>query len=348
MTQDQASYYINLLISFSAVYVTAFLASKAHLLPDDLTLPFNRIHIADDIERKNNEINLNEINDKELEEYVNVFCKRLIENTKEEDLTIFYNNINSFKILFKDLKIDNYLFKKTTKANYNCNNTITINKDTDKTVIFHELFHLASTYMINGVFYSGFSQQALDVSIGNGLNEGYTQLLSERYFDDYNPIKSYGYLVNIAKKVEQIIGEGKMKSLYYNISLTGLIDEFKKYAEVGEIIVFIKNLDYVCSLYKKLSKIDLKIINKYICEKYKEINDFLIKAYMVKKNLQFNENIISEDECNNDISSFVKSLPIRVHHRGGDYSFYENGIDDEKYNEIKDYIEYKNYVLKLH
>ena len=69
---------------------------------------------------------------------------------------------------------------------------------------------------------------------------------------------------------------------------------------------------------------------------------------MVKKNLQFNENIISEEECNNDISSFVKSLPIRVHHRGGDYLFYENGIDDEKYNEIKEYIEYKNYVLKLH
>jgi len=60
--------------------------------------------------------------------------------------------------------------------------------------LYHELFHVASFRKSHDVISSGFMQfvegnpQTL---IGRGLTEGYTQILTERYFQDYNIAKKH-------------------------------------------------------------------------------------------------------------------------------------------------------------
>ncbi len=123
--------------------------------------------------------------------------------------------------------------------------------------LFHELLHLSSTYIFENHFFCGFSQEKIDehgytiYRIGQGLNEGYTQLLAERYFKEYGDRKgAYPLFVRIASYLEIIIGREKMESLYFDVNLEGLIQELEKVAPRDEIRALIKDLDYLyASLY---------------------------------------------------------------------------------------------------
>lgn len=210
------------------------------------------------------------------------FYKVLVTNFDSKDLNTYYHNIRSLRI--KEFNFDK-LRKKSKRevlAFYkHADNTIYIPDFYEINSIYHELFHMSSSKRIKNNYFSGFHMFDLEniKSYAEGINEGYTQLLSERYFDD--ALKdSYKYFAYVMKLIEEIIGKNIMESLYMKSSLYGLIDELKKYSSYEDIKRFITYMDYlIINIY------DTKSSNKKISlmgEMIKYINMFIISLCINK------------------------------------------------------------------
>ena len=117
-------------------------------------------------------------------------------------------------------------------------------EDIMNNVLPHELFHLATYTTNDNVMFCGFYQNSGIYDIGNGINEGYTELLARRYF-----AKDRGYYddeVIIAALVEELIGKDKMEQLYFYADLKGLITELSKYSNTNIVNRFIIDFDNYC------------------------------------------------------------------------------------------------------
>ena len=104
------------------------------------------------------------------------------------------------------------LMHPTSEASYDIfNNKIYAGKNIDDS-IYHELFHAFTSYKKNALStVSGFNYTNIHANIARRLNEGYTDLLANRYFDS---VVSYMIEANIARKTELILGEENMQDLY--------------------------------------------------------------------------------------------------------------------------------------
>ena len=187
-----------------------------------------------------------------------------------------HRNLKSLKLhpsFIKELRF----MKKRVKAYYNClNNSIIYEKGIKDSVLPHELFHMASTIRKDNdlSIYSGFSQSTNlgDYElIGTGLNEGYTQLLTERYFDVEK--KSYPLEKLAALKLEEIIGKENMQIMYFDADLKGLIIKLSNYKDERQIIRFIYAMDDFKNLY---CKFNVNTDFYYIKKSYYYVVDFLL------------------------------------------------------------------------
>ena len=276
------------------------------------------------------------INEKLLAKELLKFSRVLVYNFSDEDLVTFYNNMWSLTVCkFDELKYN--------KKNKNRADTLAYYKVANNTIfvsdyistVFHELFHMSTSKRMGIFLFSGFSFHNLKnkLAIGNGINEGYTQLLSERYFDE--SIKgNYNYLVYMLTMVENIIGKEKMESLYMSSNLYGLVDELKKYASYKDICRFVTYTDYLLeNMYKKnLSNNKLVIIGS-MCE---FINEFIVKLTISKYKINRPE---SEDEYYDMVNGikdiFNKVIAVmRINGTEVDCSFLED--EDFMYELVDD------------
>lgn len=189
--------------------------------------------------------NLTQIKGKKYKQLYDNFKKILEENFDSDDLHNFYYNsewviVNKFtfnpfttSIGFYDLETNKIKFKLTS---FN-----------------HEFFHLASTNNEFDSVISGFHISDKEKSLGYSLTEGYTDLLTERYFNEN--IEDYYFLeAKYARGLERIIGKKTMEKLYFRADFVGFIKELKKYYDISEIEKFLINMDVIL-LYRK----------KYLC-----------------------------------------------------------------------------------
>ena len=265
----------------------------------------------DDIKLKNVNFNfddtkviIQEYRDEQIQEYISYFASKLQTIAKEEDLIIFAHNIKTLKI--RKRKFDFEKLRNTIAYYLSVNNTIyLLSKDYVK-VIYHELLHMASTHYdkSNNDIYGGFSQRYHDGSkIGFGLDEGYTQYLAEKHFENF--FKTYKYETTTMKIIENIIGEDKMLSLYLNANLYGLINEMEKYVSRNDIFSFIKKLDFVSKvLYSKnIKEDDIKNLKPIL----KEINDFLINLELIKE-----KTMDSDEEKRESMMIFLSNFILQI------------------------------------
>ena len=262
------------------------------------------------------EVDFNKIIATKYGESIVKFAEVVINTFSEKDLINFYNNINDIKTREKSFKIRNLILKSKTAGEYNTKkNEITIDDEYADTTIYHELFHMAGSKYEDGIDYSGFQQSSLKpgiANIGRGINEGYTELLSQRYFGKNDDNEgTYEYEVFTAEKLEQIIGKEKMESLYLNANLKGLIDELKQYTSEEEIMRFISSTDF---LVKHMNDKRLKIFEKnMISNSLKNVNRFIITCYSKKLQQQFDDGIISsKDELLHKLADFISSLSYTI------------------------------------
>lgn len=256
---------------------------------------------------KHKNINFEELNKEEFGQSLVKFYQIILNNFSSRNLINFYNNLNELKIDNK--KMQSLMFrKKFDGAYYPFYNKIFVNENEQNVVLPHELFHMASSFYDENrdFMYSGFSQMINFKTIGNGINEGYTECMVERYYG-YDFVKtsaqSYRYLEKITELLEFIIGKSKMEELYLNANLKGLIDELSNYVEVEDSINFIKSTDFIYNKFDKKSLTDIKV-RKNI----EYINEFLVSLYASYAAKKYVDNKISLPELKTIINRVLYNL----------------------------------------
>jgi hypothetical protein len=205
--------------------------------------------------------------DVKFKDYVLEFTK-VVSKIPYINLKYLSDNLNDLKINER-YKIDNIFKSSKTLAVYNnTTNEINLVDFLFRTkTLYHELFHLSSSYYNDetGIYYSGFSQTQLPdrYNFGRGINEGYTQLLTERYFPNDKIAKSYYEEVEVTKRLEILLSEEKMTKLYFNADLYGLEKEIEEEFDITEeeFLKFLKNID---SLSNNFNHKNPKEKEKYI------------------------------------------------------------------------------------
>jgi hypothetical protein len=149
------------------------------------------------------------------------------------DLNNFYQNINTARFITfsdEDAKKNGYF-----GLYYNGDNIIKTIQSEDHSTIYHELYHLSSSYIAkDGTVFTGFSQapNLKTPQIARGINEGYTALITNRNFgNDYSfPVERY-----FMGMIEDIIGREMLEGLYSKMNLLGLVNLMKEKINYGLI-----------------------------------------------------------------------------------------------------------------
>jgi len=256
--------------------------------------------------------------------YTYNFAKTLNSQLPAKDLRIMESNIRDIKIK-RNFINSIYMNAHGILQFYDpIPNLISTNYNNNKTKgIYHELFHMASCNFdsLRNKIYCGFMYDdiAHEFEIGRSLNEGYTELLANRYFgkDISNSSKPYRFSQVYAEKIERIIGQEEMTHLYLNHDLVGLIADLEKYAKEDSIFNFLGQTDYLISerIGKRNNPIrilgipviegpDVPGKEEYTIKNFININDFLIETYANK----VNQEPISKQEKITDLNAFIYDL----------------------------------------
>jgi len=204
--------------------------------------------------------------------------QRFIEILENENinLSLFYNNLETLKINYignKDFDIP------SRDGEYSStNNIITINQ-TGKIseCIYHELLHCASTRKTDKHTYVGFERvnNEIGLSIGEAINEGFTELLADKYFNTATSYKIERFYVYM---LSTILDFKVLEKLYFEGNFDGFIDEFTKYLSKEEVFAFIE-LSNRCFRHGHYNK---RYTNKEISEYIIACANILTRAFKNK------------------------------------------------------------------
>lgn len=248
-----------------------------------------------------------------------------------EELANFFNNINTTTIAKKFWYMfskDNGFFEADHKTGKN--NRIVVR---DYPFLYHELFHLASFSFHDGVAFNGFAQEyekdGVCYTIGDGLNEGYTELLARRYFKGKYKSSAYNYQVKVVEKLEKIIGRERMEELYFTTGLYGLVEELKKYTSEEVIRDFILFNDFF--LYQSNARMGKAQKREAVKESIRETNNFLAGVFLVKELDRKDNKEIDEQEFIEELRSFIEMF--KIENEDGSFSY---PSDSDDFNELLD------------
>lgn len=222
-------------------------------------------------------------------ENIEIFYKTLIDKGVGIILDNFMRNIDNIKIYNKWMNVFN-LFDGTMAEYDSKKNTISLYTPyLLETTFNHELLHVASSYYDkeNDINYCGFFQENKSVTLGDALNEGYTEYLNDKLF--YIDISKTYYLYEmvVASLMEIIVGPNNMQKLYFDGDLYSLINILKKYNTLDGIRKFLLKMDFIMD-----NRDNMLLRNKVVKYIY-DVNYFLMVSYTNKLLYLFNSGIIS-------------------------------------------------------
>lgn len=200
----------------------------------------------------------------------------------------------------------------------------------------HELLHMSSTYKKGPILLMGFSQHiGTDYSIGNGLNEGYTERLNLKYFTHKKESTAYIQERFMAEGIENIVGAEKMEQLYFQADLKGLINELEKYSTKEQVINLIKKID----LFERRDEEGLEEYQTMA----KEIRVEIANMYAKKQKILLDSHQITQAEYEDNIlkneAFFIHGYKVEKTDNGYEYELYNANtgrvLTEESYNKIK-------------
>lgn len=258
---------------------------EKHLIAYDLIDQFSPIKNQYNIET--NDINqiLNNISyPQELKDIIIKF-KEYID---KENLIICLQRLNGVQInyinILHDIKKYLHNFVSSEGSYIPKDNTINIYKIFDKkSVLAHEFLHMASTEDNQN---SGFCTCLEDIWIGNGLDEGYTELLNKRIFK--NKKISYSYNVEIIELLELFFDNPKdMEYAYFHNNIYIVYQTFLKYGTKEEFFKLIQTLDNLIEtdipFYQRINKTKTKIKLYKILKRSNDKNKILNAKKLLDK-----------------------------------------------------------------
>lgn len=291
---------------------------KGFNLRKERLVSLDRVSLPPEIVPKYSELELNNFITQQLKDRIYYFANLVISNFSREDLSFFYNNFNDLKVSY---------FPNENKKRFGVyeviDNEILVNREDMQGAIFHELFHMATAFIDGEKIYIGFLQEDGDFSFGNGINEGYTQLLTERYFGDlFSGNRTYPFEVNVVKNLEVLVGQREMESLFLRADLRGLIEKIQRYAPREETVKFISQMDFLCEVFSG----ELSVNREKILDGLVYVYGFLLRIYVFKRVNQLNNGNITMNEFQNGLVKYIYSLGDTFVFGGVSYVYAE--IDD--------------------
>lgn len=166
------------------------------------------------------------------------------------NLSTFYNNSKTVKYI-EDNNIDKGIFFSTGAEYELLSNKLRYKKSTCHLLVFHELFHMASTKIGNKIIYTGFSQldPKNNLAFGFGINEAYTSILDERYFGSKEKQEYYVGVYQISRSItsllEELVGQENMEKWYSEADLPSLIKSLAVYFGFDAAVWFIDRVDQI-------------------------------------------------------------------------------------------------------
>lgn len=256
--------------------------------------------------------------------YVEVLAKQI----PEEELKLMYTNLKTLEVKKKS-RIFILLY---SGAYYFYENKIRYVLEES---LGHELLHLCSSYYNKelGISECGFEQQRIlnlkgtkpskYFFIGRGITEGYTELLSSRFFKgDY---LAYAKYVQIVRLLELFFDNSRdMEKLYFRHDLSGLVNYLSKFIPYKRVIDIIVTLDNALIREKKNQE---KFIPDFTDIKT-ELYGYFKSANMNSQKLELFESILENDDLDTNISLYRDSFTSNE-----EFMNLEN--DENKDNRIK-------------
>ena len=348
MTETALAIYTILLGAGTMLFATPFLryfidkTERKIILKGMIPKNIKSVRFTPEIEEQINNYNPDNISEV-YRDSVKLFLERIEKNFDKDSLKFLRRNISSLSVSkYNEVNRLKYRASEETGAAYwvKENKVIIYEYDDILISIFHELLHMSSSMYKDGINYSGFSQTGpRNFRIGNGLNEGYTQLLCKRYFSDQKINNSYPYFVHYAKLLERIVGKDRMQSYYMSADLRSLIEDLKQYSSEEEIMRFINNLDFIFFEVGYFTS-ENHLIREELTNIMQEINTFIVNAFIEKykdstirfyESGQFDKMIKSKEEFNELIKKVIDktfdSYTFFKEHK------YECSVRDEKHLE---------------
>lgn len=212
-------------------------------------------------------------------------------------------------------------------------NAIRIEKNSD--AIYHELFHAFTRYNTKINIGTGFFRtlKTLDIEIGDGLNEGYTDLLSKQYFD--SPI-SEAFTSNIALKTEMIIGRENMHHYYDHNDLQQVITYLASLSSKEEAKRFILGLDKLYK-YKNNSQKGLTL--------WTTLSSYLTHLYIKQLEEQYKIVGLPQGEITDKLDRFKESF---TKYTLKNKQLKKQYLASNEYQEIQHSLTYHTFTKQLH
>ena len=233
------------------------------------------------------------------------------------------NNIKTLKIKIKYIAPEILLLKFASGKYKVTKNKIKLIKYFKEGSTHHEFFHMASTFYFKKgkLAFCGFQQinYLKEETIGQGLNEGYTELLTDRFFNEQIIGRTFSYDVCtfFAEKLEQIVEKDRMEKFYINADLFGLCKYLTNFDDLENILKFLLTLDY---LVQHASYFNRKKYEK----DFELIECYLAKWFINKKKQELDKNIIDKNTFDIEIKNYINTL-------GGKDLLVDNFVKQKEY-----------------
>ena len=206
-----------------------------------------------------------------------LFASELLKNVKIDNLRHLLINSKQITIHYHPSTQKNKI-----AGTYNSvNKQIDIYDKQNSDTLYHELLHASSSHPIfNNVGFKIVLKQG--GILGEGLNEGYTEILNKRFFHNKNDY--YPYLQKLSLLIEKFYdNKEEMIEDYFNADIFKLIGQLLKYMSLEEIIDIIVDMDWLLNSKQKNYLDYLKIKNKILkiyhrSHQYKQNNNTHVKT----------------------------------------------------------------------
>ena len=240
-------------------------------------------------------VNISELERRRFGEILTYFTRVVERNFISLDLDYFYNNIKTLDIK----KFRENILNQHISGEYDVENNEVILYTDCKDTFYHELFHMASSCFRGNIYFSGFSQD----TVGQGLNEGYTEFLTRRYFGhDMRTRVSYEDQYNLVGLIEKVIGRSKMEALYLKANLKGLLKEMRSYLLQEEVVDLVSNMDKLRYLYmSEMKDFSLNLYLDYLRESYL----LIFHAFARKMAKEYQETWLSPRTMDRKVREFL-------------------------------------------
>lgn len=233
--------------------------------------------LPEKIKEKNKSIEFTILDNKYKKSLENIY-QTIKNDVSKDDIKLLYSNIPNTEVREEYIKgLIFSIISNNTIAEHNIkkNCIYLYTSRYSGSSLTHEVLHSLSSYYDEdrNIFYNGFSQTTNNYSLGEALNEGYTEYQNIEMFKVKGNETSYVYEIIIIKLLEKIIGKKYMKDMYFHADLYNLIRTLNNFTNITNIKNFIYRTDYILNYRKSIFK------SEKATDTLLAINHFLIDTY---------------------------------------------------------------------